>query len=43
MPWDPERYEQFKKERAAPFEDLLLLINVREDMSVIDLGCGPGR
>ena len=42
MPWDPERYEQFKKERSAPFEDLLALINIREGMSVIDLGCGPG-
>ena len=42
MPWDPERYEQFKKERAAPFEDLLAIINVRDGMSVIDLGCGPG-
>ncbi len=26
MPWDPERYEQFKAERAAPFEDLVALI-----------------
>ena len=42
MPWDPERYEQFKKEREAPFEDLLAMIDVREGMSVIDLGCGPG-
>ena len=42
MPWDPERYEQFKAERAAPFQDLMSLINVREGLSVIDLGCGPG-
>ena len=42
MSWDPQRYEQFKRERAAPFEDLMSLINVRESMSVIDLGCGPG-
>ena len=42
MPWDPQRYEQFKAERAAPFDDLMALINVREGMSVIDLGCGPG-
>ena len=42
MPWDPVQYEKFKKERAAPFEDLLAMINVRENMSVIDLGCGPG-
>ena len=42
MPWDPVQYEKFKKERAAPFEDLLAMIDVREGMSVIDLGCGPG-
>ena len=42
MPWDPVQYEKFKKEREAPFEDLLAMIDVREGMSVIDLGCGPG-
>jgi len=42
MPWDPKQYDKFKGERAAPFEDLLALINVRKGMSVIDLGCGPG-
>jgi trans-aconitate 2-methyltransferase len=36
------QYEKFKKERAAPFEDLLAMIDVHEGMSVIDLGCGPG-
>ncbi|MCH8025934.1 MAG: methyltransferase domain-containing protein [Chloroflexi bacterium] len=43
MPWDPERYEQFKAERYQPFEDLIGLINVRDGMSVIDLGCGTGE
>lgn len=43
MPWDPERYEQFKSERAAPFTDLLALVKVREGLRVIDLGCGTGE
>jgi len=43
MPWDPERYEQFQKERYAPFEDLVKLIKVREGLHVIDLGCGTGE
>jgi trans-aconitate 2-methyltransferase len=42
MPWDPKRYEQFKEQRAAPFEDLLRLIHVRPALRVIDLGCGTG-
>jgi trans-aconitate 2-methyltransferase len=42
MPWDPERYHQFQRERAAPFEDLFRCIRVREGLSVIDLGCGTG-
>ncbi|MEX0786291.1 MAG: methyltransferase domain-containing protein [Dehalococcoidia bacterium] len=43
MPWDPKRYEQFKAQRAAPFEDLLRLIRVRDGLRVIDLGCGTGE
>lgn len=42
MPWDPKRYEQFKAERAAPFEDMLKMIEPRDGMTIIDLGCGPG-
>ena len=37
MPWDPDRYHQFERERAAPFEDLLALIRPRPAMHVVDL------
>lgn len=43
MPWEPDRYEQFKEERFAPFNDLVSLINVRPGLRVIDLGCGTGE
>jgi trans-aconitate 2-methyltransferase len=43
MPWDPDRYHQFSKERSAPFDDLCALIQVRAGMRVIDLGCGSGE
>jgi trans-aconitate 2-methyltransferase len=43
MPWNPERYEQFKDARYAPFDDLTRLIAVRPHLNVIDLGCGTGE
>jgi trans-aconitate 2-methyltransferase len=43
MPWDPKRYEQFKEQRYAPFEDLARLIRVRPGLRVIDIGCGTGE
>jgi len=43
MPWDPERYEQFERERYAPFEDLIRLVKVRDGLRAIDLGCGTGE
>ncbi len=43
MPWNPERYHQFQRERAAPFDDLLRLVKRREGLRVIDLGCGTGE
>ena len=42
FPWDPDCYEHFRNERAAPFEDLLKMVRVREGLKVIDLGCGTG-
>ncbi|MBB4805190.1 trans-aconitate 2-methyltransferase [Chryseobacterium defluvii] len=43
MAWNPEVYDQFKAERSAPFFDLMDLVEVKPDLSVIDLGCGTGE
>jgi trans-aconitate 2-methyltransferase len=43
LPWNPNQYDKFRNERAAPFEDLLKLIKIREGMRVVDLGCGTGE
>lgn len=43
MPWNPDRYHQFSAQRAAPFEDLLALIERRGGMRVVDLGAGTGE
>ncbi len=43
MAWNPDKYERFKNERYAPFDDLLNLVRIRPGMRVIDLGCGTGE
>lgn len=43
MAWNPEKYNQFKTERFAPFKDLMACITVRPNMNVVDLGCGTGE
>ncbi len=43
MPWNPDRYHKFQSQRAAPFNDLLGLVNVRPGLKVVDLGCGTGE
>lgn len=43
MPWNPDLYHKFQSERAAPFYDLLALVEVRPHCKVIDLGCGSGE
>jgi trans-aconitate 2-methyltransferase len=41
--WDPGRYERFAAERAAPFHDLLSLVQPVPGGRVVDLGCGGGE
>lgn len=43
MPWNPDLYHKFSSERALPFNDLLALVQVRENLQVVDLGCGTGE
>jgi trans-aconitate 2-methyltransferase len=43
MPWDPNQYHKFQSQRAAPFYDLLALVDVRPNLKVVDLGCGTGE
>jgi trans-aconitate 2-methyltransferase len=43
MPWDPAQYHKFQAQRAAPFFDLLALVDIRPDLKVVDLGCGTGE
>lgn len=43
MPWNPDLYHKFQSQRAAPFYDLLALVDVRPNLKVIDLGCGTGE
>jgi trans-aconitate 2-methyltransferase len=43
MPWNPEKYHQFQPERSAPFDELLELVDKRQNLKVVDLGCGTGE
>ena len=41
--WDVDQYEKFKAERSQPFYDLLSMVEPREGLYCIDLGCGSGE
>jgi trans-aconitate 2-methyltransferase len=41
--WNPDQYEKFRAERAAPFLDLLALVEPTAAPRVVDLGCGTGE
>jgi trans-aconitate 2-methyltransferase len=41
--WDPDRYRRFAAERAAPFEDLLRLVEPVPGARLLDIGCGTGE
>jgi trans-aconitate 2-methyltransferase len=41
--WNPDQYGKYRDERAAPFFDLLTLVQARPGMRVVDLGCGTGE
>jgi len=43
MSWDPKLYLRFKEQRMRPFQDLVNLLQVREGLRVVDLGCGTGE
>lgn len=43
MPWNPEKYNQFKNIRYQPFFDLMELISPENLKTAIDIGCGTGE
>lgn len=43
MPWNPDIYNQFRKDRYLPFYDLIALVQNNPEMSILDLGCGTGE
>lgn len=43
MPWNPEKYNQFKNIRYQPFFDLSALISPGGLKNAVDIGCGTGE
>jgi trans-aconitate 2-methyltransferase len=41
--WDPDQYRRFAAERAAPFWDLVSLVQPDGIERLVDLGCGDGK
>lgn len=43
MPWDPEKYNQFRQIRFRPFFDLMAMMQEDGLQQAVDLGCGTGE
>jgi len=43
MPWNPDLYLKFEKERTQPVKDLIFRIEIKNPKRIIDIGCGPGN
>lgn len=43
MPWNPEKYNQFKAIRYQPFFDLVEMISEDHFRNAVDIGCGTGE
>ncbi|TYR31812.1 methyltransferase domain-containing protein [Sphingobacterium phlebotomi] len=43
MPWNPEKYNQFKNIRYQPFFDLMDMISPVDIRNAVDIGCGTGE
>jgi len=43
MPWNPEKYNQFKSIRYQPFFDLAEMISADGLKNAVDIGCGTGE
>jgi len=41
--WQPDQYTKFRDERSQPFFELLAIVERRDGMRVVDLGCGTGE
>ncbi|WP_437917946.1 methyltransferase domain-containing protein [Sphingobacterium sp. LRF_L2] len=43
MPWNPDKYNQFKNIRYQPFFDLMEMISEKNIQNAVDIGCGTGE